>query len=140
MKYKLGSNEHFSLVKNGSTINLDEINMSTKEDKENKVTTLSSLSTDDQYPSAKCVYDEVKKIYYSDIQISDITEGELTGTVKTKFQALRTGATLSKFVILGTSDIEGNRTGVTATIDSYGSTFQMWFIYQGRYCEVTANP
>ena len=28
-----------------------------KEDKSNKVTTLSSSSTDTQYPSAKCVYD-----------------------------------------------------------------------------------
>ena len=139
MKYKLGSNEHFSLVKNGSTTNLDEINMSTKEDNSNKVTSLSSSSTDVQYPSAKCVYDEVKKIYYSDIQISDITEGELTGTVKTKLQALRIGATTSKFVILAT-DTQGNRTGVTATIDSYGSMFQMWFVYQGRYCEVTATP
>jgi non-canonical (house-cleaning) NTP pyrophosphatase len=82
---------------------------------------------------------EAKKIYYSDIQISDITEGELTGTVKTKLQALRTEATTSKFVILAT-DTQGNRTGVTATIDSYGSMFQMWFVYQGRYCEVTATP
>lgn len=33
-----------------------------KEDKTNKVTSLSSTSTDDQYPSAKCVYDLVGDI------------------------------------------------------------------------------
>lgn len=33
------------------------IDVSTKEDKSNKVTSLSSSSTDTQYPSAKCVYD-----------------------------------------------------------------------------------
>lgn len=31
-----------------------------KEDKSNKVTSISSSSTDTQYPSAKCVYDNVK--------------------------------------------------------------------------------
>ena len=40
-------------------------NVSGKEDKSNKVTSLSSSSTDTQYPSAKCVYDEL--IYKSDI-------------------------------------------------------------------------
>ena len=33
-----------------------------KEDSSNKVTTLSSSSTDTQYPSAKCVYDIVGDI------------------------------------------------------------------------------
>ena len=33
-----------------------------KEDKSNKVTSLSSSSTDTQYPSAKCVYDLVGDI------------------------------------------------------------------------------
>ena len=33
-----------------------------KEDKSNKVTSLSSSSTDTQYPSAKCVYDIVGNI------------------------------------------------------------------------------
>lgn len=36
----------------------DKINE--KEKKSNKVTSLSSSSTDTQYPSAKCVYDELE--------------------------------------------------------------------------------
>ena len=38
------------------------IDVTTKEDKSNKVTALSSNSTDTQYPSAKCVYDIVGDI------------------------------------------------------------------------------
>jgi hypothetical protein len=42
--------------------------ISGKEDSTNKVTTLSSSSTDTQYPSAKCVYNEVKdRIDYEEI-------------------------------------------------------------------------
>lgn len=37
----------------------DEPDLTLKEDKSNKVTSLSSSSTDIQYPSAKCVYDLV---------------------------------------------------------------------------------
>ena len=33
-----------------------------KEDEDNKVTSLSSSSTDTEYPSAKCVYDEINAI------------------------------------------------------------------------------
>lgn len=40
----------------------DDVDLSTKEDKSNKVTSLSSQSTDTQYPSAKCVYDIVGNI------------------------------------------------------------------------------
>lgn len=36
--------------------------ISNKEDTSNKVTTLSSSSTDTQYPSAKCVYDLIGDI------------------------------------------------------------------------------
>ena len=36
--------------------------VSGKEDKSNKVTSLSSSSTDTQYPSAKCVYDLIGDI------------------------------------------------------------------------------
>ena len=38
------------------------IDVSGKEDKSNKVTTLSSSSTDTEYPSAKCVYDLIGDI------------------------------------------------------------------------------
>lgn len=36
--------------------------ISNKEDRSNKVTTLSQSSTDTQYPSAKCVYDLIGDI------------------------------------------------------------------------------
>ena len=39
-----------------------KVNISGKEDKSNKVTSISSSSTDTQYPSAKCVYDLVGDI------------------------------------------------------------------------------
>ena len=41
---------------------IGSIDDSSKEDKANKVTSLSSSSTDTQYPSAKCVYDIVGDI------------------------------------------------------------------------------
>lgn len=40
----------------------NEQNINNKEDKSNKVTSISSSSTDTQYPSAKCVYDIVGDI------------------------------------------------------------------------------
>lgn len=77
-----------------------------------------------------------KDFYFSDIQTSDITEGTLTGTIKTKLIALRTQADAddAKLVML-----KGGDTDVVATIESFGSTFQMWFVEKGRYCEVTAD-
>lgn len=52
--------------------------VSSKEDKSNKVTSLSSSSTDIQYPSAKCVYDSQEA---QDTNIQDLQEGnnELKG-------------------------------------------------------------
>lgn len=38
-------------------------NITGKEDKSNKVTSLSSSSTDTEYPSAKCVYDELESLF-----------------------------------------------------------------------------
>ena len=49
----IGPQEGTATYVDGGTI----IDVSTKEDKSNKVTSLSALSTDTQYPSAKCVYD-----------------------------------------------------------------------------------
>ena len=51
--------------------------ISGKEDKINKVTSLSNLSTDEQYPSAKAVYDKiVEKTTFSDFVGTDgITDG-----------------------------------------------------------------
>lgn len=45
------------------------VDMGTKEDKSNKVTSMSSSSTDTQYPSAKCVYD-----WMSGIKIVALTQ------------------------------------------------------------------
>lgn len=52
-------------IKNGTTINdfgAVETALENKEDKSNKVTSISSSSTDTEYPSAKCVYDIVGNI------------------------------------------------------------------------------
>lgn len=47
------------VVQSGSSkkIQVQTLPFNTKEDVSNKVTSLSSSSTDSQYPSAKCVYD-----------------------------------------------------------------------------------
>ena len=59
--------------------NLISKETTTKEDKSNKVTSLSSSSTDTQYPSAKCVYDETNDLW-NYVENLDYTEigGDLT--------------------------------------------------------------
>ena len=54
----IGPQEGTATYVSGGTI----IDVSTKEDKADKVTSLSAASTDTQYPSAKCVYDLVGDI------------------------------------------------------------------------------
>lgn len=63
---KLTSSQYETLKNAGEVSNTelylvtdDEPDLTLKEDKSNKVTSLSSSSTDIQYPSAKCVYDLV---------------------------------------------------------------------------------
>lgn len=41
---------------------IDNTGVTGKEDKLNKVTSISSSSTDTQYPSAKCVYNSIKAV------------------------------------------------------------------------------
>lgn len=60
-KTDLASDVQTSLGKADTAIQTHQ-DISGKEDKSNKVTSLSSLSTDTQYPSAKCVYDIVGDI------------------------------------------------------------------------------
>ena len=55
------------LVTAGADAGIDDITglsamLGTKEDTDNKVTSLSILSTDTQYPSAKCVYDNIDAV------------------------------------------------------------------------------
>ena len=54
--------------------------ISGKEDNSNKVTSISSSSTNTQYPSAKCVYDAIPKITYSDTDLTAGTSTLATGT------------------------------------------------------------
>ena len=57
-----------------------------KEDSANKVTTLDSNSTDEQYPSAKCVYDELdKKLDKTTITTSTETTASITLADNTEF-------------------------------------------------------
>lgn len=55
-----------------SNDNMDVIDeeLGKREAKTNKVTALSSASTDDQYPSAKCVYDAVNGRYLTQTNVS----------------------------------------------------------------------
>ena len=56
--------EFLSKVKTwaNSTFITEHQDVSDKESKDNKVTTLNESSTDTQYPSAKCVYDMIGNI------------------------------------------------------------------------------
>lgn len=47
-------------------------NIEGKEDKSNKITTLSSTSTDEEYPSAKCVYDEINNSGFITKGVTDV--------------------------------------------------------------------
>ncbi len=51
--------DNVSLIPTNKSVNID---LSGKENVSNKTTTLSSASTDTQYPSAKCVYDEISPL------------------------------------------------------------------------------
>lgn len=52
--------------------------LSGKEDSSNKVTEITSLSTNTQYPSAKCVYDSIKRLYVHTINARSSGGGNVT--------------------------------------------------------------
>ena len=58
-----GASKGTSGVVNLGTVITSHQDISGKEDKSNKVTSISSSSTDTQYPSAKCVYDNVNSAF-----------------------------------------------------------------------------
>lgn len=62
-----------------------------KEDKSNKVTSLSSSSTDTQYPSAKVVYDELDD-KVDKIQGKGLSQNDFTDTLKSKLDGIQSGA------------------------------------------------
>jgi len=66
MKYKDSQGNWQTIVLNGFSGNYNDLtnlpDLTLKEDKSNKVTSISSSSTDTQYPSAKCVYDLIGNI------------------------------------------------------------------------------
>ena len=74
-------------IASGDTFTLDfyTLDIGGKEDKSNKVTTLSPSSTNTQYPSAKCVYDNIQKIVVIWLQgpqsgdIEDVTSQDFSG-------------------------------------------------------------
>lgn len=66
-------------IKNKPTIP----DVSGKEDVSNKVTTISSSSTDTQYPSAKCVYDELQDVKnLINVTYSELVALKTAGTLK----------------------------------------------------------
>lgn len=62
--------------------------LNNKEDKSNKVTSLSSESTDDEYPSAKAVYDDVTQIYNSLSNGLNSVSNNLSNTITTNTNAI----------------------------------------------------
>ena len=61
------TNAQYTTLKNSQQVSDTELYMitddqGTPEDVSNKVTSLSSSSTDTQYPSAKCVYDYIQSL------------------------------------------------------------------------------
>ena len=118
--------------------------VSDKEDKSNKVTAISSSSTDTEYPSAKCVYDsqevqnekleELEMIYNAFPTVSDEdTEIQLDNTAKVKFREIDLKGNTSQVVIpeeTGTSvsdtsiyvtDVDTDKEN---TIELSGNTYQ----------------
>ena len=75
-------------------------NLTLKEDKSNKVTTLSSTSTDTQYPSAKAVSDFVKNYHFIEGDIT-ITENS-SGNKEYAFSNLDNVITPGQYVYIGT--------------------------------------
>lgn len=62
-----------------------------KEDKSNKVTSLSSSSTDSQYPSAKVVYDELDD-KVDKIQGKGLSQNDFTDNLKSKLDGIQNNA------------------------------------------------
>ena len=94
-----------------------------KEDKINKVTSLSASSTDTQYPSAKAVYDALAGVAPTVIY---------TGTCNAVIGSQNQYATLadSKTGADIAADIDANRTVVLRITDSASDTYD--FIYSGK--------
>lgn len=94
------------------------------------------IPASDMTSEVQNILNNANSIYFPNVLTSDIREGELTGTIKTKLITLRTTAQElgAKLVTL-----KGGATYVVAVIETYGSTFNMWFIEKNRLCEVTGN-
>ena len=117
--------------------------ISGKEDKSNKVTSISSSSTDTQYPSAKCVYDNVTKAFakipYAQVD-STSTSTVFTATIP-GITALEDGTCMllkngvigsaTDFTIninnLGAKPVYSNLGGREATI--FGINYTFFFVY-----------
>lgn len=130
--------------------------VSDKEDKSNKTTTLSSSSTDTQYPSAKCVYDsqkeqnehiaELEMLYNAFPTVSDEdTTIQLDNTAKVKFREIDLKGNTSQVVIpeeQGTSvsntsiSISDVDTDKEHTIEMSGNTYQSNAILPSEYTQV----
>lgn len=75
-------------------------------------------------------------IYFADIDVQNIVNGEITGNLKTAFVNLRNAAEQTRAKLIA---LKGGATSVIATIISYGSTFEMTFFYNGKHYFITAD-
>lgn len=87
-----------------------------KEDNSNKVTSISSSSTDDQYPSAKCVYDQLDaklsvEQYEEDEEVIAASLNDLNSRLNDKQPLLVSGTnikTINNTSLLGSGNITIN--------------------------------
>ena len=77
------------------------------------------------------------KVYVDDtVAIQYLPEGEIVGEVKEALVAFRAKSANGKSLVVFKNDTE---TGIVATVASWGSSFEMWFFYNGKFCRVTAD-
>ena len=109
-----------------------EVFVDNKEDTSNKVTSLSSSSTDTQYPSAKCVYDTVDivddkvSVVYNTVSIIDTSDSVYDADRWTEYGTMSIGQTSKNKVIGGGS---GNGyviyNGNISNLDNYDITLNL---------------
>lgn len=83
--------------------------------------------------------EDSNKVYVDDtVAIHHLPEGEIVeDEVKEALKAFRANAAGGKSLVVFERYSD---TGIVATVQSWGSSFEMWFFYNGKFCRVTADP
>lgn len=105
--------------------------MGSKEDNANKVTSLSSSSTDTQYPSAKCVYDTVDivddkvSVVYNPVSIIDTSDSVYDADRWTESGTMSIGQRSNQKFIAGGGDGYVIYDGNISNLDNYDITLNL---------------